>query len=174
LVQRNENWNPYSSLHYIIMDREPRLAIHCRKVITTKSHIVSSPHCCLGCFHNLLMHEFCHYPTRVINLKFFVIFWIPRTQTKPSLPYTLAWDILVAMNARLCQIANLPCFLFCLPICKLVNNTFTVERSKQFLVFSMSKNFGIIPIPFFHIISNILVNFFATCMFIKRISLKSK
>ncbi len=32
------------------------------------------PHCCLGCFHNLLMHEFYHYPTRVINLRFFVVF----------------------------------------------------------------------------------------------------
>jgi hypothetical protein len=68
------------------------------------------------------------------------------------------------------KLHNLPCFLFCHPICNLGNKIFMVVGSKQFLVLGMPTNFGILLIPFLHISFNILVNFFVTCMLTKKIS----
>ncbi len=83
LVWRNENWHPYSNLHYITMDKQPRLVIHYKNFITIENHITSSPRCFHGCHHNLLMHEFYHFSTKVFNLMLFVKFLgLPRIQTK--------------------------------------------------------------------------------------------
>ncbi len=68
------------------MDKQPRLVIHYKNFITIENHITSSPHCCHGCRHNLLMHEFYHCSI-VINLMFFVIFLgLPKAQAKGFIP----------------------------------------------------------------------------------------
>jgi len=114
LVWKNENWNPYQILHYVTMNKQPKLVIHYKNFITIENHITSSPNCCHDCHHNLLIHEFCHFSTTVINLMFFTIFLgLPRAQTKGLIPSFPTWDIVIVTNARLWQVAQ-P-FLFSFP-----------------------------------------------------------
>jgi hypothetical protein len=77
----------FEEMHYTIMDKQRKLVIHYENFITIENNITSSPHCCHGCHHNLLMHEFYHCSMKVINLMFFVIvLGLPKVQTKGLIP----------------------------------------------------------------------------------------
>ncbi len=56
------------------MNRQSKLVVNYKNFITTKSNISYNPHCCLGCPHNPLMHEFNHCPIQVITLMILVVF----------------------------------------------------------------------------------------------------
>ncbi len=114
LVQGDENHNPYLVLHHITMNKQLKLVVKCKNFITTKSNILNSPHCSLTCFHYFLMHELCHHLVGVVTLMFFCWFLaMPKIHIKASTAHILSWDVLVATNARLKQIAqpSLPSFL---------------------------------------------------------------
>ncbi len=71
-------------------------------------------------------------------------------------------------------VANCTTFLlYCLaiPFCNLGYNTFMIAKSKKILILDMFANFQVIPIPFFHINSNILVKFLVTYLLTKKIPL---
>jgi hypothetical protein len=65
-------------------------------------------------------------------------------------------------------------FFLAIPFCNLGNNTFMIARSKQFLILGMFANFQLIPIPFLHIHSNILVKFSCNLLAYKEIPLRKK
>jgi hypothetical protein len=160
---------------YCITYKQPRLVIHYKNFITIENHITSTPHCSHGCHHNLLMHEFYHCSTKVINLMFFFFFFggLPRAQTKGLIP---SYSSMGQCYCNKCKIvAN--CTTFFSPhnlSCNLGNNTFTLVQRIQFLVLSIPTNFEVIPIPILHINSNIIVNFFVKCILSNRIPSKSK
>jgi len=143
------------------MDKQPKLVIHYTNFITIENNITSSPHCSHGCHHNLLMHEFYHCSTKVINLMFVDSFLgLPRAQTKGLIP---SYSSMQHVYCNKCKtVANCMTFFVFFPYnlnCNLGNNTFTIVRRIQFLVLSRPTNFEVIPIPFPHINSNILTNF---------------
>ncbi len=115
------------------------------------------------------MHEFCHCPTCVVILRFLKNYYCHEFKQMPQcLLFQHGMSLLQQMQDN-GKLHNLLYFLSCHPICNLSSNILTIATNKQFLIYYMFTNLGIIPIHFLHINPNILVSIFTCYMLTKNI-----
>ncbi len=109
---------------------------------------------------NFMMHEFYNCPSEVIIPMFLVNFW--HHKKFKEWPHCFMFQHGTSLLQQMQNYGKLEkenSLLFCIPISKLGNNSLLATRNKQCMVFGMLMIFGIIPLPFFTLISKLFKTF---------------
>jgi hypothetical protein len=121
------------------------------------------------------MHEFCHGQAKTIIFVFFVVFGhYQKFKQWPQGFIFQHWMALLQQMKHSGKLNNFMNFFSYHAMCQLGINNLLATRCNYSLVLGMLTNFGVKPIPFFHIRPHIPHNFLTTCMLTKGIPLNSK